>query len=99
MGRPPPSSAASARVSLAIERGQTQSIAVPAAAWRTVFAAGIGGSGSLALGEHLLLTARLAGYRTALGRSYSVAGIDGNVLDPPGWQAIFGLGLGWILRP
>jgi len=82
-----------------IERGQAQSIAVPASAWRTVVAAGVGGGGSLALGQHLLLTARLAGYRTALGRSYSVAGIDGNVLDPPGWQAIFGLGLGWILRP
>ena len=84
---------------MTIERGQTQSIAVPATAWRTVLAAGLGAGASLALGEKLLLTARLAGYRAALGRSYAVQGIDGNVLDPPGWQAILGLGLGWILLP
>jgi hypothetical protein len=84
---------------MTIERGQTQSIAVPATAWRTVLAAGLGAGASTALGERLVLTARLAGYRAALGRSYAVQGIDGNVLDPPGWQAILGLGLGWILSP
>ncbi|HEX2657964.1 MAG TPA: hypothetical protein VHU40_06815 [Polyangia bacterium] len=90
---------AAAELMLTVERGQTQSIVVPATAWRTVLAGGLAAGASLALGDNLLLTARLAGYRAALGRSYTVAGIGGNVLDPPRWQAILGLGLGWIIRP
>ena len=88
-----------AEVLLTLERGQTQSIAVPATSWRTVLAAGLGASATFALTDRLLLTARLAGYRAALGRSYAIEGLAGNVLDPPSWQAMFGLGLGWIISP
>lgn len=77
------------------ERGQAESIAEPATAWRTMLAAGAGAGIAWALGERLRLDARVSGYRTLLGRPYAVAGIPGTVLDPPAWQGLVRVAVGW----
>jgi hypothetical protein len=82
-----------------VEKGQSQSIAAPATAWRTVLAAGLGVAGTRRVTERLRIAADLAGYRAVLGRSYVVAGIPGQVLEPSPWQAVVMVNLEWIARP
>jgi hypothetical protein len=93
------SAQAAAEGLVTFERGQAESIAEPATAWRTMLAAGAGVGIAWALGDRLRLDARLAGYRTWLGRPYAVAGIPGTVLDPPAWQGLVRVGLGWTFAP
>jgi hypothetical protein len=81
------------------ERGQAESIAEPATAWRTMLSAGAGVGAAWALGDRLRLDARLSGYRTLLGRPYAVEGIPGTVLDPPAWQGLVRIALGWTFAP
>jgi hypothetical protein len=81
------------------ERGQAESIAEPATAWRTMLAGGAGAGIAWALGDRLRLDARLSGYRTLLGRPYAVTGVPGTVLDPPAWQGLVRVGLGWTFAP
>jgi hypothetical protein len=81
------------------ERGQAESIAEPATAWRTMLAGGAGAGIAWAFGDHLRLDARLSGYRTLLGRPYAVTGVPGTVLDPPVWQGLVRVGLGWTFSP
>lgn len=93
------SAQAAAEGLVTFERGQAESIAEPASAWRTMLAAGAGVGIAWALGDRLRLDARLSGYRTLLGRPYAVAGIPGTVLDPPAWQCLVRVGLGWTFAP
>jgi hypothetical protein len=81
------------------EQGESRGIANPASEPRTVLAAGVALGGSVALGARFRISADLAGYRAALGRSFEIGGIAANVLEPPAWQAVFGLRLGWIVFP
>ncbi len=81
---------------MTIERGASEQIASPASAARVVFAAGLGLGSSLALRPRMRLSVDAAAFRTLLGRSFVVGGIDGPVLEPPAWQALFGLRLEWI---
>lgn len=82
-----------------IERGQSQSIPVPATAWRTVFGVGLGISGAWPIARRLRLTGSLDGYRTVLGRSYAIAGVSEPVLDPAPWQVIAMIGAEWVISP
>jgi hypothetical protein len=84
---------------LTFEQGETQDIPTPASGARTLFAAGAGVSGSIALGAGLRLAADLAGYRSLLGGPFRVDGVAGPVLEPPRWQALLGLRLEWTLIP
>ncbi len=84
---------------LTIERGESTGIAAPATAWRGVLAAGLGLAASWPLTARLRVAGALTGYRTLLGRSYVIAGIPGNILEPSSWQAMLTLGAEWIVRP
>ena len=90
---------ASAEGLLTVERGESVGIAVPRTAWRGVLAGGVGGGGALALGERVRLTLRAGAYRTLLGRSFTVDGVGGDLLEPPAWQALVRLGLEWVFLP
>ena len=84
---------------LTFERGESVGIALPRTAWRTVLAAGIAAGGTLALGDRLRLDVRAGAYRTLLGRSFTVDGVGGDLLEPPAWQALLRVGLGWVFVP
>jgi hypothetical protein len=79
-----------------IEKGQSQSIAAPATAWRAVLAAGLGAGGAYRLTERLRVALDVGGYRTVLGRSFVVSGVPGDVLEPAPWQAVATLALEWL---
>jgi hypothetical protein len=84
---------------LTFEKGQSEAIASPASAWRTVLAAGLTVGGSVALGTTFRVSADAAAYRTVLGRSFEIDTIPGPLLEPPPWQAVFALRLEWIAFP
>lgn len=84
---------------LTFERGESVGIASPRTAWRTVLAGGLAAGGALALGDRLRIDVRAAAYRTVLGRSFTVDGLAGDVLEPPAWQALVRVGLGWVFIP
>ena len=90
---------ASAEGLLTIERGESVGIAAPRTAWRGVLCAGLGAGGALALGERVRLALRAGAYRTLLGRSFTVDGVGGDLLEPPAWQALVRLGLEWVFVP
>ena len=84
---------------LTFERGESAGIAAPRTAWRSVLAGGVAGGGALALGDRVRLDVRVGAYRTLLGRSFTVDGVAGDVLEPPAWQALVRVGLGWVFVP
>lgn len=84
---------------LTIERGESVGIAVPRTAWRSVLAGGLAAGGAFVLGERLRLDLRAGAYRTLLGRSFTVDGVGGDLLEPPAWQALVRLGLQWVFIP
>jgi hypothetical protein len=90
---------ASAEGLLTVERGESVGIAVPRTAWRGVLTAGVAAGGALALGERVRLGLRAGAYRTLLGRSFTVDGVGGDLLEPPAWQALVRLGLEWVFVP
>jgi len=90
---------ASAEGLVTFERGESVGIAVSRTAWRTVLAGGIAASGALALGDRVRLDLRAGAYRTLLGRSFTVDGVGGDLLEPPAWQALVRLGLQWVFLP
>ena len=87
---------AGAEVLLSVERGESTGIALPATAWRGVLCGGAIAGAALALGDRLRLDLRLGGYHSLLGRSYTVDGVSGTVLEPPAWQAVARIGLAWV---
>jgi len=84
---------------LTFERGESVGIASPRTAWRAVLAGGLAAGGALALGDRLRLDVRVGAYRTLLGRSFTVDGVGGDLLEPPAWQALVRVGLGWVFMP
>ena len=84
---------------LTFERGESVGIASPRTAWRTVLAGGLAAGGAVALGDRLRLDVRVGAYRTLLGRSFTVDGVGGDLLEPPAWQALVRVGLGWVFIP
>ena len=84
---------------LTFERGESVGIASPRTAWRTVLAGGLAAGGILALGGRLRLELRAGAYRTLLGRSFTFDGVGGDLLEPPAWQALVRVGLGWVFIP
>jgi hypothetical protein len=82
-----------------IEKGESQSIATPATAWRSVLALGLGAGAACRVAERLRVAVDAGGYRTALGRSFVVDGVQGDVLEPAPWQAVAMLTLEWIVWP
>lgn len=84
---------------LTFERGESMSISEPASEARALLAAGLGAGATMALGRRFRIALDLAGYRSLLGRSYEVGGIRAPVLEPPSWQGVMALRLGWILLP
>jgi hypothetical protein len=82
---------------VSFEKGHTEAIASTAAAWRTVLAAGPVVGAAVDLGSGLRIAADASLTRALLGRSYQVGGVAGNVLEPPAWQALFGVRLEWAI--
>ena len=69
---------------------------------RIVFALGGATGVALVLSHHWRLTIEAAGYKTVAGHSFTIDdAVHGTrrVLEPPAWQGIVALGLGWVFLP
>ena len=84
---------------LTIEHGRSEAIPDAAAAWRTMFALGLGISAAWPIMDRLRLMGSLDGYRTVLGQSYAIAGVSGAVLEPAPWQLVAVLGAEVVISP